>query len=120
MDLETIANWATVLTAVIALIAAAGGVWYSIWIRRERRRIANHYLKLLTESEERIEKALEGIDDKQGADHVRDMSLLINLVAISNTFLIDAYSNLMLAKTEQRLPKPRLQWPIVLEGSTKP
>ena len=104
MNLETIANWATVLTAIIAVIAAAGGVWYSTFIRSERRRIANYYLKLLTESEESIEKALDGIDAEQGADHVRDMSLMINLVAISNNFVIGAYSNLMLAKAEH---KPR-------------
>ena len=120
MDLETIANWATVLTAFIAVIAAVGGVWYSTKIRSERRRIASHYLKLLTDSEEKIEKALEAIDDKQGAVHVRDMSLLINLVAISNTSLIGAYSNLMLAKAEHKLPTPRLRSPVVLEWSSKP
>ena len=120
MTLETIAHWATVLTATIALIAAAVGVCYSMWIRSERRRIVNHYLKLLDESEERVQKAIDGIDTELGVDHVRAMSFLINLIEIRNTLLVDAYSNLMRAKAMDKLPTPRLQWPIVMEESTKP
>ena len=115
MNLDTIANWATVLTATIAFIAALAGVCYGMWIRSERRRIVKHYLKLLSESEQRIKEALDGIDAEQDAAHIRDKSLLINLVAINNTIVIGAYSNLMLAKAEHKLPTPRLRPPIVWE-----
>ena len=115
MELDTIANWATVLTAAIAALAAAVGLWYSTKIRSERRRIVNHFLTLLEDSEKKLEKAVDEIDTEQGYDHVRDMSLLIHLVSIRNATLVDAYSNLARAKATDKLPTPRLRSPIVLE-----
>ena len=120
MDLDTIANWATVFTAAIALIAAVAGGCYGMWIRNERRRIVSHFLALLEDSEKELGKAVNEIDTKQGYDHVRDMSLLIHLVSIRNATLVDVYSNLARAKATDKLPTPRLQWPVVMEGSTKP
>ncbi|MYB49673.1 MAG: hypothetical protein F4X72_10495 [Dehalococcoidia bacterium] len=113
MTLETAAHIATIVTAAVAVVAGVVGVWYAIWVKRQRSRVVNYYLGVLHGIEDAHEEARNSLTEDDGEDHW-EMHMLFLAVFIQKTLLVNTYSRLVDDERSLQIPVPKFQWPITL------